>query len=72
MAPKGQRPAIFPGTPSPVGCQVFERGALPVGTQVPGPATIEDHESTTIVPPGAKLRIDSERMIILDISGVSL
>ena len=72
VAPKGERAAIFPGAPEPVHCHVFERGQLPVGAQLSGPAIIEDHESTTIVPPGATLRIDAERMIILDISGVSL
>jgi N-methylhydantoinase A len=72
IAPKDERPAIFPGSRQSVACRVFERGELPVGAQISGPAIIEDHESTTIVPPGGKLTIDTERMIVLDISGVSL
>ena len=70
VTPKGQRPAVFPGSPEPVTSSVFERSLLPVGAEISGPAIIEDHESTTIVPPGAKLKIDDERMIVLDISGV--
>ena len=69
---KGQRPAYFPGSREPVTCSVFERGELPIGAQISGPAIIEDHESTTIVPPGGELSIDNERMIVIDISGVAL
>lgn len=72
VTPKGERSAFFPGSSKAVTCSVFERGELPVGAQIKGPAIIEDHESTTIVPPGAKLNIDNERMIVLDISEVSL
>lgn len=71
-AAKGERAAHFPGFDAPVTCRVFERGDLPVGQRISGPAIIEDHESTTIVPPGGELRIDDERMIVIDISGVAL
>ncbi|MFY0611356.1 MAG: hydantoinase/oxoprolinase family protein [Hyphomicrobiaceae bacterium] len=70
--PKGRRSAVFPGANVSLSCEVFERGELPVGARVTGPAIIEDHESTTIVPPGATLYIDEERMIVLDLDGVSI
>jgi N-methylhydantoinase A/oxoprolinase/acetone carboxylase beta subunit len=35
-----------------------------------GPVVIEDHESTTIVPPGATLSVDGERMLVLDLKGI--
>ncbi len=69
--PKAERPAIFPGSSEPVICRVFERGDLPVGAKIPGPAIIEDHESTTIVPTDGELIVDAQRMLVLDISGVS-
>jgi N-methylhydantoinase A len=67
---KGERPLYFPGSTQPITCAVYERGDLPTGAAIEGPAVIEDHESTTIVPPGAKLRVDAERMLVLDLKGV--
>jgi N-methylhydantoinase A len=72
VTPKGERPAIFAGLPGPVVCRVFERSELPIGAQIAGPAIIEDTESTTIIPPGSELNIDDQRMIVIDISKVSL
>ena len=67
---KAERHATFPGTDEPALCQVFERGDLPVGITIDGPCIIEDHESTTVVPAGATLSVDDDRMLVLDISGV--
>ncbi len=72
VKPKGKRSAVFPGISEPVVCQVFERGELPIGTRIDGPIIIEDTESTTIAPPGAKINIDDHRMIIINLSEVSL
>jgi N-methylhydantoinase A len=72
VTPKGERPAIFAGLSGPVVCRVFERSELPIGAQIAGPAIIEDTESTTIIPPGSELNIDDQRMIVIDISKVSL
>ncbi|MEM9357684.1 MAG: hypothetical protein AAGB04_15875, partial [Pseudomonadota bacterium] len=49
---------------------VYERAELPVGAEISGPAIIEDQESTTVVPMGAKLEVDRERMLVLDIREV--
>ena len=70
IKPKSERPVVFPNAAQPVGCTVYERSELPVGARISGPAIIEDHESTTVVPQGATLHVDDERMLVLDISGV--
>ena len=67
---KAERHATFPGQDQPVLCRVFERGDLPVGTALDGPCIIEDHESTTVVPAGAAVSVDADRMLVLDIAGV--
>lgn len=47
----GERPAHFAGTgfvPTPV----FARGRLAPGTRLPGPAIVEQPDTTTVIPPG--------------------
>ena len=70
VASMGKRAVSFPNAAGPVTCPVYERGDLPVGAAMVGPVIIEDHESTTIVPPGAALRVDEERMLALDLRGM--
>lgn len=70
FAPKSERLVTFPGSEAPVMSQVFERGELPVGATIAGPCLIEDHEATAVVPKGATLTVDSERMLVINISEV--
>ena len=67
---KSERQVFFPNSERPTNCAVYERSELPVGAGIKGPTIIEDHESTTVVPSGAKLHVDNERMLVLDISEV--
>ncbi|MGI9409667.1 MAG: hydantoinase/oxoprolinase family protein [Hyphomicrobiaceae bacterium] len=67
---KSERLVVFPDLEQPVNCAVYERSELPVGAETKGPAIVEDHESTTVVPQGATMLVDDERMLVLDISGV--
>jgi N-methylhydantoinase A/oxoprolinase/acetone carboxylase beta subunit len=73
--PKGERLVFFPMTrmegDDPVLCPIFERTALAPGLQITGPAVLEDQESTTVVPPGATMRVDDERMLIIDLGSMS-
>ena len=73
--PKGERPVFFPSGrmegDGPFPCPVFERSALPPGLEITGPAILEDPESTTVVPPGATVRVDEERTLIIDLEGGS-
>ena len=62
---KGSRPVVFAGADAPLECAVYERGALAVGVEIDGPAIIEDRESTAVVPPGARARIDETQMLVI-------
>ena len=66
---KGRRPVVFAGVDAPVDCPVYERGRLSAGAAISGPAIIEDHESTTVVPPGARIEVDELRMLVITLKG---
>jgi N-methylhydantoinase A len=64
-AEKGRRPVVFAGGDDQVDCPVYERSLLTAGTSIVGPAIIEDHESTSVVPPGTDVRVDDMRMLVV-------
>ena len=49
--PKGTRPAYFPERDGPVETPVYDRYALRPGDRFPGPAIVEERESTAVVGP---------------------
>lgn len=51
---------------APVDTPIFERNDLPLGTVLKGPAIIAQFDSTTIVPPGATLKVDTALNMILE------
>jgi N-methylhydantoinase A len=56
---------VFAGSDDQVDCPVYERSLLAAGTSIAGPAIIEDHESTSVVPPGANVKVDDMRMLVV-------
>ncbi len=62
---KGRRPVVFQGSNEPVDCAVYERSSMTPGTQINGPAIIEDRESTAVVPPDARAEVDALRMLVI-------
>lgn len=61
------REAIFPGT-GKIKCAVFDRGALPPGINLHGPALIEERESTTVVGPGATITVDAQHNLLVELT----
>ena len=66
---KGRRPVVFAGATAAVDCPVYERARLAPGASLPGPAIIEDIESTTVVPPGGRVDVDDLRMLVISLKG---
>jgi N-methylhydantoinase A len=66
---KARRPVVFSGARAAVDCPVYERSLLSPGAAISGPAIIEDHESSTVVPPGAQVRVDELRMLVISLKG---
>ena len=56
-ADKGTRPVVFEGEGTVESC-VFERGLLPTGETIEGPAVIEEPACTTIVCPSQRVTVD--------------
>lgn len=52
---------------APVETPIHERDGLPVGTLLHGPVIISQFDSTTVVPPGATLRVDEALNLIMEI-----
>ena len=66
IAVKGTRRAWFGG--AFVEAAVLDRAALKPGDVVPGPALIEERESTLVLPPGATARCDAALNLVLEVS----
>ncbi len=46
---------------------VYERAELRIGQEIVGPAVIEERESTTVIGPGDRLRVDSLGCLVVDL-----
>ena len=64
-ARKGTRPAYFPEGGGPVETPVYDRYALRPGDRFPGPAIVEERESTAVVGPGGWFEIDAEANLVM-------
>ncbi|MEU6422907.1 hydantoinase/oxoprolinase family protein [Streptomyces spiralis] len=64
--PSGTRRAWFPEYSDYRNTPVYDRGRLGPGHLMPGPAIVEDRESTVIVPPGWEASVDSGFNILLN------
>lgn len=62
---KGTRPVYFPEAGGFVQTKVFDRYRLAPGLSFPGPAVVEERESTTIVGPRAQARTDEYLNLII-------
>lgn len=56
--PREHRPVYFSESGGYVDCAIHDRGTLPAGSHMSGPAVIEEFDSTTIVHPGFTVRVD--------------
>ncbi len=66
-APTGYRPVSFESefreTP------VYDHGRLPAGTTIDGPVVVEGGESTVVVPPAWRVRVDDSGTLTLEVTG---
>ena len=63
---KGKRPVYFPEYRGFADCPIYDRYGMGPGTELDGPAVIEERESTLVVGPGGRLRIDGHLNAIVD------
>ena len=53
---------------APVETPIFDRTALPIGTRMDGPAIITQLDSTTLVPPGATVTVDTALNLLMELA----
>ena len=66
QALKGARKAWFPQT-GLVETAVYDRYRLIPGETLPGPAVVEERESTTVIGPDARFTLDAQGNLVIDI-----
>jgi N-methylhydantoinase A len=64
---KGKRPAYFPELGGFHQTAVYDRYALPPGAELRGPAIVEERESTVVIGPGARGRVDELLNIVVEL-----
>jgi len=67
-APVERRAVVFDDPARPVEAQIFWRPGVMAGTEIEGPAVIEEASSTTFVPPGDRAVIDPRGNIVITIA----
>ena len=67
-AKKGTRLAYFPETGDYVETTVYDRLALATGAEIPGPALIEERESTCVIGPGDTTTVDAHHNLIVNLA----
>src|SRR5262249_30392405 len=65
-ARKGTREAYFPQTGF-APCAVYDRYSLVAGTQISGPAVVEERESTIVAGPDSRITVDEHLNVIVEI-----
>jgi N-methylhydantoinase A len=64
--PKSTRPAFFPEPGGFVETPVFDRYALAPGMTLAGPAIVEERESTTVIGPGSRARVETGLVLVVE------
>ena len=64
---KGERDVYFGPDKGFVTTPIYDRYSLTAGSTFDGPSIFEERESTTVVPPGAKSRIDDALNIVVEL-----
>jgi N-methylhydantoinase A/oxoprolinase/acetone carboxylase beta subunit len=67
-AVRATRPVVFPGgdaVPTPV----YDRTRLPTGVRIPGPAIVEQADTTTVIGPGQTAQLDECQNLVIALDG---
>jgi N-methylhydantoinase A len=65
---KTRRRAWFPESGGWTDCPVYDRYALAPGTQLSGPAIVEERESTSVLPPGSTAAVDEYANLLVTVA----
>jgi N-methylhydantoinase A len=65
---KTTRPVYFDEVGDFTGTPIYERELLTSGVEIDGPAVVEQTDTTVLIPPGARARVDRYLNIVIDVS----
>jgi N-methylhydantoinase A len=66
-ARRGRRDVYFAEAGRALPTQTYARDELRAGNRIDGPALVEEHASTTVVPPGDRLQVDGHGNLLIDV-----
>ncbi len=69
FAPRSRRPVVFDEAEAPLDTPIYWRDDLPAGAGFQGPAVIDQFDSTTLVPPGARCEVDEWKNLRIHVTG---
>jgi N-methylhydantoinase A len=69
--PRERRRVLFDNVEGPIETPVYDRSELPAGSELAGPAVIDQLDSTTVIPPGVTARVDEWRNLRLEMPAAS-
>ena len=64
-AQRDNRPVYFGEVDEFVDCPIYDRYLLSAGTEVPGPAIVEEYDSTTVIHPGYYAAVDQYGTLLI-------
>ncbi len=64
---KGERPVYMDDPHKPVPTRIYDRYRLKAGNRMPGPAIVEEIDSTTLIPPGCTANVDGYGNLLIRI-----
>lgn len=67
QALKGKRKVFFEEAHGFIESSIYERGLLPPGAAFNGPAIVEQQDTTTVMPPGCRARVDDYGNLIIKV-----
>ena len=67
---KGERDVHFVDRVGALRCRVFDRYRLQPGAEIAGPAVVEERESTIVIGPSGRARVDERLNLIVDVTRV--
>ena len=67
---KGEREVQFADGDGALRCRVFDRYKLKTGNEIAGPAIVEERESTIVIGPSGRARVDERLNVIVDVARV--
>ena len=65
--PFAKRDVVFDEDPKAIMTPIYDRDKLKAGAVIEGPAIIEQLDSTILVPPGLKAKVDPSLTIVIDV-----